>query len=766
MNSQKQPSHPSWDFREGWLWLVVQGIALGYLVFLLTLAAIALVPMLFGVSASIVQSGSMQPHISAGDVVLAESYPASAPVPMGRVVTFTAPAGFAHPGTMLHRIVGTRDDGSLITAGDANQTVDSAPLARADIIGQAVLLVRFIGLPSYWLTHGETVQFLLWLTVTVAALAVQTLTMWRRSRGPHSPADGGSAAVPEAGATRATSAAAAATALALVGGLVTLVMVAGPVFSAFTATTSNSGNSWSMPVSIVPNKVVFTTSPSNSSGGISFATQPVVAIQGALGDPTSSTAPVTLGITTPGGATLTCTTNTVTAIAGVAQFAGCAIDRAGTYTLTATSPGLVSTASSAFTISVGPASRLAFTTSPTSTARNTNFAAQPVVAVVDLGGNTVTSSTASVTLALTTPAGATLTCTTNPKAAVAGVASFAGCRINQAGSFTLKATSPGLASATSASFTVFGTATQLVFMISPSNSVSSASFASQPVVAIQDAGGFTTTATTSITLAITTPAGATLTCTSNPKAAVAGFATFAGCAIGKAGSYTLRATGGSLTAATSTTFTITAGTPTRVSFAASPSSAVSSVAFATQPVVTVLDTFGNTAATTAPVTLSITSPAGATLTCTSNPVAALNGTATFAGCAIAKAGTYTLTATSSGLTSAFSSSFTISAGSASKLVFTVSPTNSQVGIAFPTQPSVTVTDAAGNPVNSAVSVTMTITPPTGGAILTCSSNPRTTGETGGNTVFSGCRIDRAGTFTLTATSGGLASGTSTSFVVG
>ena len=51
----------------------------------------------------------------------------------------------------------------------------------------------------------------------------------------------------------------------------------------------------------------------------------------------------------------------------------------------------------------------------------------------DAGGNTVTTSTSSVTLALTTPGGATLACTANPKAAVAGVATFAGCKIDKVG---------------------------------------------------------------------------------------------------------------------------------------------------------------------------------------------------------------------------------------------------------------------------------------------------------------------------------------------
>jgi hypothetical protein len=168
---------------------------------------------------------------------------------------------------------------------------------------------------------------------------------------------------------------------------------------------------------------------------------------------TTSSAPVTL--TTPAGATLTCTTNPKSASSGVATFAGCKIDKVGTYTLTATSGSLAPATSASFTIAVGAATKLAFTTSPSSAAPNTIFAVQPVVTVQDAGGNTVTTSTASTTVLVTGfPAGVTLSCTTNPKSAVSGVAAYSGCRINQPGTYTLSAYSGFLSVGTSASFTI------------------------------------------------------------------------------------------------------------------------------------------------------------------------------------------------------------------------------------------------------------------------------------------------------------------------
>ena len=63
--------------------------------------------------------------------------------------------------------------------------------------------------------------------------------------------------------------------------------------------------------------------------------------------------------------------------------------------------------------------------------------------VQDAGGNTIVASSSAVTLTLTNPAGATLTCNTNPQGAVAGVATFAGCKIDLANSYTLTAAAEG-----------------------------------------------------------------------------------------------------------------------------------------------------------------------------------------------------------------------------------------------------------------------------------------------------------------------------------
>jgi trimeric autotransporter adhesin len=210
-------------------------------------------------------------------------------------------------------------------------------------------------------------------------------------------------------------------------------------------------------VTVAPgaSKVVFTTQPTNSTGGVAFPAQPAVAIENSSGTViTMDTSAVTVALQTAGGATLSCAANPRSAVAGVATFSACAINMPGTYNLVATDGTLTSATSVAFTISVGPAAKLAFTVSPTDSFAGGAFYSQPAVAVQDAGGNTVSTNTSSVTLVITAPQGASLVCSSNPKPASSGNATFTGCAIDNAGTYTLTASDGLLASALSAQFAV------------------------------------------------------------------------------------------------------------------------------------------------------------------------------------------------------------------------------------------------------------------------------------------------------------------------
>src|SRR5881396_438867 len=202
-------------------------------------------------------------------------------------------------------------------------------------------------------------------------------------------------------------------------------------------------------------KLVFTVQPSTAAAGAMNTPAVQVAVQDAQGNTvTTATTSITVAIgTNPASGALTGTT-TVAAVSGVATFSTLSLNRAATgYTLTASATGLTGATSSAFTISAGAAAKLVFTVQPSDAVAGGAITPAVRVAVDDAQGNSVTTATSSITLAIgVNPASGTLSGTTTV-AAVNGVATFANLSINNPGTgYTLTASATGLTSATSTAF--------------------------------------------------------------------------------------------------------------------------------------------------------------------------------------------------------------------------------------------------------------------------------------------------------------------------
>ena len=387
-----------------------------------------------------------------------------APVP-GATVTFTAPAAGASGtftnGTRTTTAV-TGSNGLATTSTlTANATVGGYSVTAAATAGSAAFpLTNIIRPPTKFVITSGAVSGIASATANLGPITVVSEDSW--SLPVVAPA-GGTVVNLASNSTgtkvfSATANGAAATSVTIPAGETSTTFYYGdtrsgtPLLTASGVLTSATQTETVVPAATV--KLTFTANPSNSTGGIAFGTQPVVRVQDTFGNTeTTSTAPVALALTTPGDATLTCTANPEAAVAGVTAFAGCRVDKVGTYTLTATSPGLTSAVSASFTITVGPADHLVFTTSPSRAHPHTLFDIQPVVALQDAGGNTVTTSGTIVTLTITPPfGGSILTCTANPMATVDGVATFTGCGINNDGEYTLDVNSPGLTAGVSVLF--------------------------------------------------------------------------------------------------------------------------------------------------------------------------------------------------------------------------------------------------------------------------------------------------------------------------
>jgi hypothetical protein len=348
------------------------------------------------------------------------------------------------------------------------------------------------------------------------------------------------------------------------------------------------------------------------------------------------------------------------------------------------------------------------------------------------------------------------------KAAVAGIATFSDLSIDVAQTgHTLDATDAGGAGAgfvTSTSFDVTPTtANRLVFTAQPTTTVAGQTISTVTLEA-RDAlnsvlTGFNGPVTVTITAATGT-AGATLSGTTTVSA-VNGVVNFSTLSIDKKGNgYRLSATAAGLSGATSNTFTINVGPAALVAFLVDPSSASAGVAIAPAVQVDVEDALHNRVTTfVGNVTVSIfANPGGGTLSGTAT-AAVSSGIATFSDLSIDAVGAgYRLQATSGGLTADISTAFTISAGAADHLVFTVAPSDRTAGQSISPNIRVTAFDALGNVATGfGGDVDIAITPATGtaGAVL---SGTTTQTAASGVATFSGLSIDKSGVgYTLTAT---------------
>jgi len=182
----------------------------------------------------------------------------------------------------------------------------------------------------------------------------------------------------------------------------------------------------------------------------------------------------------------------VTDGSGIASFGGLSlVGVTGSYQLRFRMNALTADAAAATALGVGPATGLAIVTEPSLTANNAQpLATQPVVRVMDAGGNTVPSSSAMVTASLTGSGGPMLT---NASAtASAGVATFGNLTLTGlVGSYRLRFSGVG-PSLDAAAPTVLGAGSAAALSFTtpvPHQALVGRPLAPGPVVQLQDVSG-------------------------------------------------------------------------------------------------------------------------------------------------------------------------------------------------------------------------------------------------------------------------------------
>jgi hypothetical protein len=313
-------------------------------------------------------------------------------------------------------------------------------------------------------------------------------------------------------------------------------------------------------------------------------------------------------------------------------------------------------------------------------------------------------------------------------------------------------------------------ATRLGFLQQPGNTTAGQPLAPPVRVAVQnDLGGTVGNGTQTVTIALgSNPGNATLSGTTTVQA-INGIATFSNLSLDKAAAgYTLTATAGNLTAATSTSFNTSAGPASQLAITtAPPASATSGQPLAPQPAVQLRDAFGNAVGQAGVVVTAAIASGSATLGGSTTATTNTAGLATFA--------TLTLTGTGSGVTIGFSAAGLTPATSGpislappppSALVMVTQPSaTAPSGIPFAVQPAVKLKDASGSDVlNAGVTITASLASGPGGGTLSGGTVVQTSST--GTATFANLAITGpVGSYTVQFSGSGLTSVTSAAIAV-
>lgn len=494
-------------------------------------------------------------------------------------------------------------------------------------------------------------------------------------------------------------------------------------------------------------RLVLVTQPSTARSSFPFNPQPVISVEDSLGNPvTPAGIVVTASIGSGGGSlggTLTATTS-----AGTATFVDLVLTgQVGPRTLKFTAPGLQPVTSTSFPLTAGAAVNLSKNAGDNQTAPVASpLPVDVAVRVTDASGNPVPGVT--VTFIVLTGGGnvAAPTAVTDGQ----GIATPGDWTLGPAvGGNTLRASSTGL-NGSPLTFSATGSAGPPASVLKVSGDGQSGAvgtvLAESLVVRVLDGNG------------VGVPGVAVQWSTASGGGTVSPVSVISDGNGRAATAWTLGATPG-LKQATATasgksaTFSATAvaGAPFQLNLATQPSTAQSGIAFSPQPAIDVEDSLGNPLTVSGLVVTAAIDSGGGTLGGTLTATTAA-GTATFTDLAITgTVGARILKFTAPGLLPVASSPISLTAGGATDLAKAAGDGQTAVvGAPVATNPSVRVTDAAGNPVAN-VTVSFAVTSG-GGSIANASATTDGQGVASGGAWTLGPLV---GGNSLTATSAGL-----------
>jgi hypothetical protein len=461
------------------------------------------------------------------------------------------------------------------------------------------------------------------------------------------------------------------------------------------ATSSGLVPAATTPFSVKPaaaSLLAFTSSPPSLTAGSPFGLS--VMVEDSYGNQVSSSgAAVTLSLASgPASERSTFGVTSLTS-AGLATFSGLVLTVAATdYLAEATASGLTPASTSTFSVTPAPASQLSFSAPPASVTAGSSFGL--FVLIEDPYGNQVATSGTTVSIGLASGPASESAALSAATSSTSGLASVTGLALTTAASYQIAASASNLTPATTSLIVTPAAPAQLALGTSPSSVTAGSPFGL--AVLVEDSyGNPVTTSGTSITLGLASGPPSESAAVSAIASTTLGTASFSGLILTTAGSnYVIAATASGLTSA-STPLAVTPAAASQLAITAAPSSVAAGSPFGITAWIE--DRFQNVVTSTSDqVSLSLAAaPSGSGLGGLSLRAAA-RGVAVFTGLTLTAAATdYKIAASASGLTSALSPEFTVTAGSASHLALEAPPpTVLTAGQTFGL--AVTARDAYGN----------------------------------------------------------------------
>lgn len=148
--------------------IITYTLIIGVLVLIAGLVAVSVLPVPGGIKLFTVQSGSMEPAIWTGSVVVVQPKPSYA---VNDVITFISEEdrGNQNPKfTTTHRVI-SLDGDSFQTKGDANDAPDGSRTKTDLVIGKVILSIPYVGFP---VNFAKTREGLIILIIVPATLIV------------------------------------------------------------------------------------------------------------------------------------------------------------------------------------------------------------------------------------------------------------------------------------------------------------------------------------------------------------------------------------------------------------------------------------------------------------------------------------------------------------------------------------------------------------------------------------------------------------------